>query len=499
MKIKRDKRVELLAPAGSFQSVVAAVNAGADAVYMGGRRFGARAYADSAQAEGEDMVMEAIRYCHLFSVKLYMTVNILFKDDELKELFSYIKPYYEAGVDGLIMQDLGAVRRIRAMFPDLEVHASTQQTITSVAGARMAQRFGMTRAVVSRELSLQEIRKIHDESGMELEVFCHGAMCYSYSGACFMSSLLGGRSGNRGRCAGTCRLCYETAGQKGYYLSMKDMQTIELLPELIEAGAYSFKIEGRMKSPLYTAGVVSVYRKYLDLALDCSDRKQGAAKHTAGGTAESPADAAERNVESSAEAKRQNMMGTVGRKSAAAGAAAKHESVPGYRVAEEDLRTLREIFDRGGTSSYLKKHNGADMIALSEKKFRAVDQTVTERIQAAYIDRNRTITVDAVMDMTVGAPAVLTLSDAAGRMVTAVSEDLVLEAENRPMQAAEVEARLRKTGGTAFTLGDVQVSVHGDAFYPVGKLNELRRTALAMYEEEISRGSQRTYAAQSDR
>ena len=454
MKIKRDKRVELLAPAGSFQSVVAAVNAGADAVYMGGRRFGARAYADSAQAEGEDMVMEAIRYCHLFSVKLYMTVNILFKDDELKELFSYIKPYYEAGVDGLIMQDLGAVRQIRAMFPDLEVHASTQQTITSVAGARMAQRFGMTRAVMSRELSLQEIRKIHDESGMELEVFCHGAMCYSYSGACFMSSLLGGRSGNRGRCAGTCRLCYETAGQKGYYLSMKDMQTIELLPELIEAGAYSFKIEGRMKSPVYTAGVVSVYRKYLDLALDCIDRKQGAAKHG---------------------------------------------SMSSYRVAEEDLRTLREIFDRGGTSSYLKKHNGADMIALSEKKFRAVDQTVTDRIQAAYIDRNRTITVDAVMDMTVGAPAVLTLSDAAGRMVTAVSEDLVLPAEQRPVQATEVEARLRKTGGTAFTLGDVQVSVHGDAFYPVGRLNELRRTALAMYEEEISRGSQRTYAAQSDR
>ena len=498
MKIKRDKRVELLAPAGSFQSVVAAVNAGADAVYMGGRRFGARAYADSAQAEGEDMVMEAIRYCHLFSVKLYMTVNILFKDDELKELFSYIKPYYEAGVDGLIMQDLGAVRVIRSMFPDLEVHASTQQTITSVAGARMAQRFGMTRAVVSRELSLQEIRKIHDESGMELEVFCHGAMCYSYSGACFMSSLLGGRSGNRGRCAGTCRLCYETAGQKGYYLSMKDMQTIELLPELIEAGAYSFKIEGRMKSPVYTAGVVSVYRKYLDLALDYIDRKQEAAKHTAGGAmseekrnAESPAVATKRNAESPVSAG--------GQKSVVSGTAAKHGSVPGYRVAEEDLRTLREIFDRGGTSSYLKKHNGADMIALSEKKFRAVDQTVTERIQAAYIDRNRTITVDAAMDMMVGAPAVLTLSDAAGRMVTAVSEDLVLAAEQRPMQATEVEARLRKTGGTAFTLGDVQVSVHGDAFYPVGRLNELRRTALAMYEEEILRGSQRIYAAQSDR
>ena len=240
-----------------------------------------------------------------------------------------------------------------------------------------------------------------------------------------------------------------------------------------------------MKSPVYTAGVVSVYRKYLDLALDCIDRKQGAAKHT-----EAAATSEEKR-----HAERPAMAG--GQRSGVSGTAAKQ--MPDYRVAEEDLRTLREIFDRGGTSSYLKKHNGADMIALSEKKFRAVDQTVTERIQAAYIDRNRTITVDAAMDMTVGAPAVLTLSDAAGRMVTAVSEDLVLPAEQRPMQVAEVEARLRKTGGTAFTLGDVQVSVHGDAFYPVGRLNELRRTALAMYEEEILRGSQRTYAAQSDR
>ena len=439
MKIQRDKRVELLAPAGSFQSVKAAVHAGADAVYMGGRRFGARAYADSATAEEEDMVMEAIRYCHLFSVKLYMTVNILFKEAELKELVSYIRPYYEAGVDGLIMQDLGAVRMIRTHFPDLEVHASTQETITSVAGARMAKHFGMTRAVLSRELSLPEIRKIHEESGMELEVFCHGAMCYSYSGACFMSSLLGGRSGNRGRCAGTCRLCYEVAGQKGYYLSMKDMQTIELLPELIEAGAYSFKIEGRMNSPIYTAGVVSVYRKYLDRALRFLDA------------------------------------GKEGR----------------YQVEKEDLQTLQEIFDRGGTTSYLRKHNGADMMALSEKKFRAVDPHVTEYIQKTYIDKARTLSVDASVEMTVGAPVVLTLYDDAGRRVTAVSEDPVLSAEKRPMTAEEIEARLRKTGGTAFTLQDVQLSVQKDAFYPVGKLNELRRQALSMYEEEILRGAER--------
>lgn len=459
MRIKRDKRVELLAPAGSFKSVVAAVNAGADAIYMGGRKFGARAYADSAQAEEEDMVMEAIRYCHLFSVKLYMTVNILFKDSELKELFSYMKPYYEAGVDGLIMQDLGAVKKIREWFPDLEVHASTQETISGVNGARMAQKFGMTRAVCSRELSLYEIKKIHDETGMELEVFCHGAMCYSYSGACFMSSLLGGRSGNRGRCAGTCRLCYEAVShgetamgdaakagslpefrKKGYLLSMKDMQTIDLLPELIEAGAYSFKIEGRMKSPMYTAGVVSVYRKYLDLAMKYLD-----------GETES------------------------------------------YRVEPEDMRILREVFDRGGVTSYLKKHNGADMIAIEEKQFREAEKSVRDEIEKNYIEKNRTLRVDADISMTAGAPAVLTLSDEKGRLVTAVSGDDVSEAENHPMEASDIEMKLRKTGGTVFTFNDVRVSLSGSVFYPVGKLNQLRRQALDMYEEEILSESKRKY------
>jgi putative protease len=493
MKIIRDKRVELLAPAGSFKSVVAAVNAGADAIYMGGRKFGARAYADSATAEEEDMVMEAIRYCHLFSVKLYMTVNILFKDQELKELFSYIKPYYEAGVDGLIMQDLGAVKKIHEMFPGLEVHASTQETISSVAGARMAQKFGMTRAVVSRELSLGEIKKIHDETGMELEVFCHGAMCYSYSGACFMSSLLGGRSGNRGRCAGTCRLCYEsiscgetangakalagnkaesklstlTGGsdtspykydlsmthrgknekasgelrKKGYLLSMKDMETIDLLPELIEAGAYSFKIEGRMKSPVYTAGVVSVYRKYLDLAMKYLDG-----------------------------------------------------DIETYSVDAEDKKILREVFDRGGTTSYLKKHNGTDMIAVEEKKFREVDKDVLSYIEREFIDKNRTISLEADIVLETGGPVVLTLTDLSGRMVTVVSEDNVPAAENRPMVAADVEGKLRKTGGTAFGFTDVRVNISPDAFYPVGKLNQLRREALERYEEEILSGSKRQLA-----
>lgn len=422
----RNKRTELLAPAGSLASVIAAVNAGADAIYMGGRKFGARAFAESAMAEDEDMVLEAIRYCHLFGVRLYMTINILFKDTELPELRAYMEPYYKAGVDGLIVQDLGAARLLHAWFPDLEIHGSTQLTLTGVPGAKLIKSMGMCRAVLSRELSLAEIKKVHDEAGIELEVFIHGAMCYSYSGACFMSSLLGGRSGNRGRCAGTCRLCYETAGKKGYYLSMKDMQTIEMLPELIAAGAYSMKIEGRMKSPLYTAGVVSVYRKYLDLAMKDPEH---------------------------------------------------------YKVDPADLAVLREIYDRGGTTSYFKQHNGAGMIAVKEKPFRAVNEAVTGEIRRKYLDQNRTIPLNAEMFLTPGLPAKLVLKDADGLSVTCETEAPVELASSRPMSGRELAAQIGKTGGTAFTIKDTRVELNGEVFIPLSKINQLRRAALEQYTE----------------
>lgn len=432
------KKLELLAPAGSLASVVAAVNAGADAVYMGGPRFGARAYAESAKAEEGDMLLQAINHCHLFGVKLYMTVNTLFKDDELKELFSYIKPYYEAGVDGVIVQDLGAAACLRRWFPDLELHASTQMTITGPAGAAYALSQGMSRVVLARELNLKQIRNIYEETGAEMEVFIHGAMCYSYSGACYMSSLLGGRSGNRGRCAGTCRLCYEVAGRKAYYLSLKDMCTLEFLPDMIQAGVYSMKIEGRMKSPAYTAGVVSVYRKYMDLAQDSPEN---------------------------------------------------------YRVDPADLKLLRELFDRGGWTDYLKRHNGREMIALEEKKFREVDDRLIQGVKAAYIDQNRKITLDGELYLEVGAPAVLTLQDEAGVTGVAVSEAVVEAASKRPVTAEEMERQLRKTGGTCYQMGRVSVTMPEPVFLPLRQLNALRRSALEIYEKEKLGESRRVWSA----
>ena len=237
--MKEKKRAELLAPAGSFASLKAAVAAGADAVYMGGARFGARAYAQNAD---QDEMIAAIEYAHLHGCRLYMTVNTLFKENELGELYEYLLPYYKAGLDGVIVQDLGALSFIREHFPGIELHASTQMTITSVYGAKELKRLGCCRVVPAREVSLEEIRRIYDETGMDIETFVHGALCYCYSGQCLMSSLIGGRSGNRGRCAQPCRLPYRVYGQENgtavnkedqkCVLSMKDLCTLDILPQI---------------------------------------------------------------------------------------------------------------------------------------------------------------------------------------------------------------------------------------------------------------------------
>ena len=311
-------KAELLAPAGSYEALEAAIRAGADAVYLGGAKFGARAYADNLD---RDRMIQAIQYTHLHGRTLYLTVNTLLKNRELeKELYDYLAPYYEAGLDAVIVQDLGVLRFINREFPDLPVHASTQMTITGVEGARVLKEAGASRIVTARELSLKEIQAIYDETGVEIESFIHGALCYCYSGQCLMSSMIGGRSGNRGRCAQPCRLPYQVFcdgrrmnnDKTAYPLSPKDMCTVGILPEIIEAGVYSLKIEGRMKKPEYTAGVVSIYRKYLDQYLAGNKRPV---------------------------------------------------------VNKEDYQTLLDIYNSDGFhESYYKVRNGRDMMALRNEK-----------------------------------------------------------------------------------------------------------------------------------
>lgn len=434
--MKEKKRAELLAPAGSFASLKAAVAAGADAVYMGGARFGARAYAQNAD---QDEMIAAIEYAHLHGCRLYMTVNTLFKENELGELYEYLLPYYKAGLDGVIVQDLGALSFIREHFPEIELHASTQMTITSVYGAKELKRLGCCRVVPAREVSLEEIRRIYDETGMDIETFVHGALCYCYSGQCLMSSLIGGRSGNRGRCAQPCRLPYRVYEQeKGTavnkedqkcVLSMKDLCTLDILPQILEAGVFSLKIEGRMKSPRYTAGVVRIYRKYLDRYLEYGSE--------------------------------------------------------GYYVEPEDKKELLDLFDRGGfTSGYYTRHNGRDMIALKEKpEFRETNKELFDFLDREYVETEKKEPVEGYAYLAEGLPSVLTLT--CGDISVTVSGQEPQAAKNQPMTREKVIRQLGKTGATAFEFTELEAEVCGALFLPVQALNELRREGFEALTEAI--------------
>lgn len=258
----RNKDFELLAPAGNLEIFKGVIESGADAVYVGGSMFGARAYANNFT---EEELLEAIDFAHLRGVKVYLTVNTLIKNSEFSKLYDYLLVYYKRGLDAVIVQDIGVVKAIHEYFPSMEIHTSTQMTVTGADGVRFLSQFGVTRVVMAREVSLAEMKHIHEETGMELEAFVHGALCYSYSGQCLFSSILGGRSGNRGRCAQPCRLPYTVEGKKDeYILSLKDMCGIKALDKLHDAGVYSLKIEGRMKQLEYACGVVKYYRSYID-------------------------------------------------------------------------------------------------------------------------------------------------------------------------------------------------------------------------------------------
>lgn len=277
--------IELLAPAGSMEALKAAVESGADAVYLSGKMFGARAYANNFDENG---LKEAIEFAHLRNVKIHVTVNTLVDNAEVAELAEYLRYLYEAGADAVLVQDLGVARIARAVVPDLPLHASTQMTVNNLAGVLALQELGFTRVVLAREVTLKDIRHICRNCNVEIEVFAHGALCVCYSGQCLMSSMIGGRSGNRGRCAQPCRLPYTLVDKNGqniltdagqYLLSPRDMNTIELIPDLIEAGVVSLKLEGRMKKPEYVAVVVNSYRQKIDAYYQRTDLTENLQKN----------------------------------------------------------------------------------------------------------------------------------------------------------------------------------------------------------------------------
>lgn len=429
--------VELLAPAGNIEAFIGAIHAGADAVYLGGNRFGARAYAENFT---EDELIWCIRYAHLFGRKVYLTVNTLVKECEFDGIFDFIKPFYTAGLDGVIVQDIGVLSFLRDNFPELELHASTQMTISSAYGAEFVKKLGVSRVVPARELGLNEIKDIREKTGLEIESFIHGAMCYCYSGQCLFSSILGGRSGNRGRCAQPCRLPYEAAvnGRKSgicYPLSLKDMCTIEYLPDLIEAGIYSFKIEGRMKKPEYSAGVTSIYRKYIDMYLADRDAYRA------------------------------------------------HSKV--WSILPGDLDKLSKIYIRSEIQSgYYYKHNGSDMVTIDNPSYSGSDEELLRKIRSRYIDNRIKYNVDVTARFVKGESAKVIFTQ--GDISVSVCGDIVQTAQKQPVTSDNIAKQLKKLGETSFEVDKIVVNSDEDAFYPIGRINELRRDAVAALERKIT-------------
>lgn len=430
----RKEDIELLAPAGSYEGFEAALGAGADAVYVGGSAFGARAYAKNFE---EEELLRAIDTAHVYGKKLYLTVNTLFKNRELTEqLYEYLLPYYREGLDAVIVQDMGAFAAIREMFPGLHLHASTQMTVTGPEGMKFLEEQGAARVVTARELSLEEIQRMHEASPIEIESFIHGALCYSYSGQCLMSSILGGRSGNRGRCAQPCRLPYETAlcgkrydGKKDLCpLSLKDISTIEILPQILDAGVTSLKIEGRMKQPGYTAGVTSVYRKYLDRLFE--------------------------------------------------------KGADHYRVEEKDKKYLLDLFNRGGSCrGYYEQQNGPSMMAFTNEK-KTGDVTVPLKKKKEKIQGN--------LILFPGSPAILDLSCRGIHASGAAGE--VQYAQNQPLTEERVRVQMEKLGNTPFEWERLDIQMDENIFIPMKTLNETRRQALEALEQELTKPFKRAEA-----
>lgn len=430
-----NKRVELLSPAGNYEAFLGAINAGADAVYLGGERFGARAYADNFDTE---QIVRALHVAHFYGKKIYLTVNTLLKERELAELSAYLAPFWEAGLDGVIVQDFGVFRHIREQFPGLPLHVSTQMTVTGVRGAAFLKEQGARRIVPARELSLEEVRKIKEEACVEVECFIHGAMCYCYSGQCLFSSILGGRSGNRGRCAQPCRLPYEIyEGEKrlsgsGYPLSLKDMCTLEYLPKLLEAGIDSFKIEGRMKRPEYAAGVTAIYRKYIDLY-----GKEGA---------------------------------------------------EGYQVDPADMDKLRRLYIRSEIQTgYYERHNGKEMITLATPGYSGSDEAFLAQIRKTYLGEPDKMQVRMRAVVKAGEPLGLRITtvDKAEASIEVLGE-VVQQAKNAPLTEETVRKQLQKTGESLVHVSSCEVILEGKGFVPVKALNELRRAAVDSFERTMA-------------
>lgn len=506
----RKTRVEVLAPAGSFDIMKAVVAAGADAVYLGGNMFGARAFANNFNTEE---LIEAIEYAHLFGRKIYLTVNTLIKQNEIENsLVNYLVPYYEAGLDAVIVQDLGVLKLIKEHFPDMDIHASTQMTQTGLYGSRLLKELGASRIVTSREMTLPEIKQLNDGLDVEIESFVHGALCYCYSGQCLLSSFNGGRSGNRGRCAQPCRMPYDVYDggrvindkKHKYALSPKDMCALDILPDVIESGVYSLKIEGRMKNVTYASMVTSIYRKYVDMYLE---RGRDGYKVDANDINDLM-DIYNRGAFTSGyynEEKGRKMMSC---------SRPNHMGTECLRVMSNNsgritFAVLRDI-NRGDVFEIDKEHSFESGMDVSKggvlsvnlpKKYplypgriicRMNNSRIKGYVEEHFVGSKPELKVDMCLLVKKGQP--LTIKVYYENEVICIEGEKVEEARNIPADKDNIVKNLKKTGETCFIADNVNVELDPDVFVPVGWIKDLRRRALEQLEGILRKSGQRRYS-----
>jgi len=493
-----NNKLELLAPVGSMEALEAAVMNGADAVYLGGKLFNARQYASNFEYEE---LMEAVSYAHLRGVSVFVTVNILLDDKEVSDALDYVKYLYEIGVDGIIVQDIGFASMVREVFPELQIHASTQMTINNLEGARHLEELGFTRVVLAREVPYKEILRIKNNSDIELEVFIHGALCFSYSGQCLMSSLIGGRSGNRGTCAQPCRMEYSIIDAKGniagnldkrHYLSTRDLNTLDEVGELINAGVKSFKIEGRMKRPEYVATVVSAYRKAIDSGSDSLTKGERV------------------NVEQifNREFTKGHTFGDFGKKFVSVERPDNRGRVVG-KVISSDKNKIQVLLsenvdvgdglewdtyhnDRSGTKAQFSGQKG-EKIWIGRIKDTAPEGSPFRKTSSAellgnakksYINTDKNLPLSMKIRLKIGEKPILTV-EFMEFSETATGDKVVETAVKTPISGERISEQLAKLGDTVFSMESLEIDMDDNSFINVKDINALRRNAVERLSEKV--------------
>ena len=511
--------IELLSPVGDFECLKAAVQNGADAVYFGAGSFNARAFATNFDDEALE---KAITYAKLRGVKTNLTLNTLIKNDEMENAINLAKKAYELGIDAIIVQDLGLARYLIKNFPDLAIHGSTQMSVHSLEGVLALQKMGFSRVVLSRELSLEEIEYICKNSNIEIEVFVHGALCISYSGQCLFSSMVGGRSGNRGKCAQPCRLPYEllennTTIDKGYLLSPRDLCGLDYLPQLIKSGVSCLKIEGRMKTPEYVATVTRIYRKYLDLALSGQnaeiseqDKKDLLQVFNRGGFSSGHL-IGNSNKELVYKQKSNNMgifLGTISNFNANKGHISfitnddvnigdkicvenkKHETSI-YTISELMIndKNIPKAFENQKIKVGRMKGN----ISIGDKIYKVSDKNLTTKSLETLNQELRKIDLNCKLIVKKDLPVSIEVCDNNGIAVNILSNIIPVDAVNSPITTDRLIAQISKTNNTPFQFKNIEIDLD-DGLYIAGisNINELRRQALSQYEEKLIKSFRRS-------